>query len=359
LHAILFNARSIANKWTEIFADLLLLRSFPDLIFVTESWLLPNMNYVFRGLEHYVVHRRDRDERGGGVLVLINPQLSFSVPQLTLPSCECELFVFDLISSVAGCIRFFLIYRPPRTTLANSNLLCDFLLQDDMWINNRAIVLGDLNLPNLPQRGGSLPVPCDAHTALFHDTFVALRLVQLVSFPTRIDNILDIICAPKQPSAVIVSHVCDAGPMANCDHSAVTFDISFCNAMPNVKRTATATQFFCFSKCNFDEADRMLRSIDWPTLLSIDQPTDHLLDIFMDTCMKVIIATVPRIHLRSFRVKPLPKHIRRLCLAKKRAWRAYCRSKSAVHKRRFRQLATEVQDVCTSLSCWQRKCPHC
>jgi hypothetical protein len=184
----------------------------------------------------------------------------------------------------------------------------------------------------------------DTITSLFYDAFASLRLEQLVSFPTRLNNTLDIILAPKQPSDIILSHVYDAGPMTNSDHTAVIFNISFKNfALPGVKRNQLNATTFCFSRCNFDEADRLLRNIDWLTLLPNDLSTDSLLDIFMNVCTRVINATVPLLHHRSPRSHPLPKYIRRLCLAKKRAWKAYCKSNTAARKRRFNLLAAKVK----------------
>jgi hypothetical protein len=86
------------------------LPALPDLIFVTESWLLPGVTYKFRGLEHYTVYRHDRNERGGGVLVLANPLLSISIPSLPVPSCGAEILVLDLRVSAAHSTRFVLIY---------------------------------------------------------------------------------------------------------------------------------------------------------------------------------------------------------------------------------------------------------
>lgn len=66
---LLFNARSLVNKVTEL--EHLLLSRSPSVVIVTETWLnndIPNDVVVPPG---YRVFRWDRNSRGGGVAIVI------------------------------------------------------------------------------------------------------------------------------------------------------------------------------------------------------------------------------------------------------------------------------------------------
>ena len=96
------------------------------------------------------------------------------------------------------------------------------------------------------------------------------------------------------------------------------FDVT--TPLPITSRThAAPPPKYCFVRCNFAEAETRLCAINWSTLLSLDLPVDTLLERFMNACQDVIKATVPVVSPSSFRSRRLPKHIRRVQLAKRHA----------------------------------------
>ena len=202
--------------------------------------------------------------------------------------------------------------------------------------------MGDFNLPDINWTSWSSNAQNDVTNCAFLDAFAALHLCQLISFPTRHNATLDLILAPKLPSPVVISNVTDAGPMANSDHSAIVFDVT--TPLPISSRThAAPPPKYCFARCNFAEAETRLCAIDWSTLLPLDLPVDTLLERFMSVCRDVIKATVPVVSPSSFRCRPLPKHIRRVQLAKWRAWALYSNSRSMHHRRRLHALTVRLR----------------
>lgn len=63
----------------------------------------------------------------------------------------------------------------------------------------------------------------------------------------------------------------------------------------------------------------------------------------MNTCKEVIENTVKIVNKRFPHATLLPKEIRCYCVANKRAWKAYCLSRSVAHKRRFNMLAARIK----------------
>ena len=191
----------------------------PELIFITESWLTADNTFIFQGLPYYSVHRYDRNDRGGGAVLLAHPSLRVVVPNIVIPARGMEVLVADVLLTSSIPIRFITVYRPP--TAVNSLALCKFLQSDVVSRNKHLVILGDFNLPDINWTSWSSNAQNDVTYCAFLNAFAALHLCQLISFPTRHNATLDLILAPKLPSPVVISNVTDVGPMANSDHSAV------------------------------------------------------------------------------------------------------------------------------------------
>ena len=118
LSVCLFNARSLCNK-------LSLFQSFVyssnhNVFCITETWL--------SGLIHdgeilpskFVLYRKDRPSRGGGVLIAVND----SLPSLCIPSPpNLELLCVKIVDFVVCCV-----YVAPNSNLEYTSCLIDFLI---------------------------------------------------------------------------------------------------------------------------------------------------------------------------------------------------------------------------------------
>lgn len=69
-----FNARSIVNKRLDLQAHVTLVNA--DFIAITETWLHNNIDYNELLPDSYNIHRKDRESRGGGVLLAVKFQTS-------------------------------------------------------------------------------------------------------------------------------------------------------------------------------------------------------------------------------------------------------------------------------------------
>ena len=110
LKLLLWNARSL-NKQINDFQSYVYSESF-DIIGITETWLTNNIytNEIFPS--GYRILRKDRDSRGGGVLLAFRNNLN--ITQLFSPN-DLEIISADIDSSV-----FFVWYIVRPTPLINT-----------------------------------------------------------------------------------------------------------------------------------------------------------------------------------------------------------------------------------------------
>jgi len=135
---------------------------------------------------------------------------------------ELELVVFDVLY-VLPTVRMFVAYRPPNYDQNAShyvNLLLDCV--DKYPCNSRSsVILGDFNLPNI-----SWP---NLHCSndYIHQTFLSFVItrgfIQLVDFPTRERNLLDIILTDDE---CLVTSVLPDAPLGHSDHTSIVFTLS-------------------------------------------------------------------------------------------------------------------------------------
>ena len=74
ISGLLFNARSLSSKQQD-FRSFLALNPM-DIVFVTETWMSPShTDTISSCMSGYTSIRRDRDSRGGGIMITVNDQL--------------------------------------------------------------------------------------------------------------------------------------------------------------------------------------------------------------------------------------------------------------------------------------------
>lgn len=180
------NARSLVNKVDQF--EALLLEIKPDIVAVTETWLYSDI------LDHevsppgYVIVRKDRETRGGGVALFFKKELRYSV----LPGNPSIEAVWCKVQLQKGCVFVGVIYRPPNAETSYLELLLDYM--HDHVTGGMIIMAGDLNLPEI--EWSSKKVRSAANDVIL-DMLFNFNLEQLVRVPTRVQgvssSILDVV----------------------------------------------------------------------------------------------------------------------------------------------------------------------
>ena len=167
-----------------------------DILIASETKIDDSVQDAELGLEDFEIYRKDRDQNGGGVLIGVKKTLK-SIRLDIETNCELVLVKLLTVNSTPAIIGAF--YRPPSSPpcieeihkglLAIPNLhRCNFLL------------CGDFNLPHIDwsknclKQNPSYP----GESRLLLDTMVDFGLSQLVNFPTRQSNILDLVLSNKE-----------------------------------------------------------------------------------------------------------------------------------------------------------------
>ena len=188
IKCLLMNARSIVNKAHEFNT----LTYDYDAIGVTETWLKSDIldSEILPSID-FDVHRRDRaDKRGGGVMLAVRSNIP-CVRRHDLES-NAEILACELRPKARGKLLMAVFYRPPSSDINYLKQFKAFLKDARKNSFDSIIVLGDFNLPHMDWTSISPTVSDNIHTyfaKLIKDNF----LWQLIDFPTRGSNILDLV----------------------------------------------------------------------------------------------------------------------------------------------------------------------
>ena len=155
-----------------------------SLIAITETWLSNNILDGEVLPTNYIIYRRDRVSRGGGVLLAVKHDLP-SV-QLLLSS-EIESITVEITSNKSFIVC--VVYVPPVVDDIYYKHLSDLLFS--LPLDGNVLIMGDFNLPDIDWdllNGGT------RFSSNFCDLTADLNLRQLVVSSThKAGNILDLI----------------------------------------------------------------------------------------------------------------------------------------------------------------------
>ena len=191
-----------------IFAKKLLFENFvsvytPDIIAGTESWLRTDIQNSEIFSDVYQVFRQDRSDGFGGVFLACNKMYSWKEINIH-KACSCELIASKLELNQRESLIVISAYRPPNTDLTYLESMCN-CLNELVDKNPNAVIwfAGDINLPNINWLNCSISgynYPSSYCNAVLN-TFFNAGLTQMVDFPTRNKNTLDIF-ATNRPTLV-------------------------------------------------------------------------------------------------------------------------------------------------------------
>ena len=190
LRIVEINFQSVCAKKEEFWC--LIDAAKPDVIIGSETWLMPEISDSEIFPPGYHVYRKDRAGGHGGVLLDISTNLISNKVEI---ETEGEFVVAKVLSSKHAII-FAAAYRPPRSDqtymdTVNQTLssLCHKFSNMPIWTG------GDMNLPDIEWETEQLTTNQYTHSISysFLDALVSTGLQQVVKFPTRNNNTLDVI----------------------------------------------------------------------------------------------------------------------------------------------------------------------
>ena len=202
---------------------------------------------------HFSVFRKDRDSRGGGVLLAFSESLA--ARQLTSPD-SLEILAVEVLTPKPIIIS--LVYIPPPPTISYLSLLFDYLAS--VAVNKDLILLGDFNSPDINWPSLS----SDSHPSLMLCDFAFDNsLLQLVHESTHEKgNILDLVftsCPAYISNVEVHSNIYPL--LVSSDHYPITFSFA-CNLPHPVSYSFPS---FNFPKGDYIAINDFLLDYDWST----------------------------------------------------------------------------------------------
>lgn len=322
-----FNAQSIANKIGELHD--ILYHISPDCVLVSESWLHADIcDGVLDPKSMYNVIRKDRvASRGGGVCAFV--KRIYSVLPITFHDkySDLELLGIDFVD-VKPILRLFVVYRPPYydySAVSYAKLLTDCFAKHSTSRKYVHLIVGDFNLPHINWEALTGPDDDVNNTTLnfFRDNGYS----QLVNFPTRGSNLLDLVLTDVD---MLVSYVVSHPPIGFSDHAALEFTVTVSPISNCDVEQPSTTLKYQWAKTDFQAMSMYLSSIDWKYLVYTNPSGSSMWAEFVRVLKCAIDTFVPSfVYSKSGNKMRKPRHsraVRKLDVKKRRLWK--CLSKS-------------------------------
>ena len=321
LKVLLFNARSIRNKFLEFRG--LVATEEPEIVAITESWVKTS-NRDFEGefmIPGYQLSFKDRVGReGGGVMLYVKN--SIKITNCSIDS-DHELLGVDLeIGPVK--YRTLLLYRPPGQLVEKDRDLYGLL--SNLIEDRVCIVMGDFNT----HVDWETREPCSENTLLLefvNDEF----LTQWVREPTRGRNILDLVLTSEDD---LVDDLSVGEELGGSDHRLIRFAVK----VPMMENEILPSRKLDLRRADFAGLRAGLADVR----LENGENVEDLWNSFKTTFMHLQSQFIPLKSSRQMSIRPrwFNREIRKL-LRKKRT--AYRKSKTSGNFSKYRRLSRRVK----------------
>lgn len=349
----LTNARSIVNKIPEL--HLLLYFDNYEVLLVTETWLHSGvLSSLLDPHSMYHVLRKDRADlchnRGGGVAAFVKRGYCCNEIYVEEEFTDLELLCFDLV--LGKCkVRFFVIYRPPYQDNIAVNYVAmlircmkRYAIADE---HSTSIFVGDFNCPKMDWK--HLSSPSDHVSKSLLDWAIASGCCQYVTFPTRGENILDLVFANDDQ---IISSVYAQSPLGNSDHCIIDFSLVIATGVSEQCNTNVQTDSrYNWFKADFETISQCISEVDWYTFVCCNPSALTCWSAFVDFLWAVIDTCVPKYGNCNIRNgKRYPKEIRKLIVKKRNIWRKHKLNPTDLEIRwQYRSCVSELRIRCRDL----------
>lgn len=261
LRCSLINARSIKgvgfgnNQLLSLKSELY--QNNVDLFAITESWLNDTIEDNELLVSGYNFFRKDRQKRGGGILLYMNDSIT-CIRRLDLEPTSSmfdEIMVCEL-KLTNESVYVILFYRPPNASFNFNANLCQVLLNVQRLGKNSIYVMGDLNMPHVNWSSLTSTVPIEQDLCEILDRF---NITQINKNPSRDvnPNILDIVASNKP---LKVSEIDIGCSLIDTDHKKLNFSINVLHKKD--KQCHPTRRVFLFKHANWDEINYHLNNSD-------------------------------------------------------------------------------------------------
>lgn len=225
----------------------------PQVFAVTETWLSSSVYNNEILPNGYILYRRDRDSRGGGILICVDSGLP---SKLISTHPKAEILVVEV--GCAPAITLCLVYKSPN---ASDELVSDiYTVIEGLATVSNLIVLGDFNCPDIDWQTLSAS---SVSSTILCDLLFEHNLGQLVSSPTHVHgNVLDLVITNSE--SCFTNLWVDNSDMPS-DHFKVCF--TFLSDEPSTSRRSKFSFVYDYTKVDFSSMCSYLCDYDFSDFL--------------------------------------------------------------------------------------------
>ena len=312
----------------------------PDVIFGCETWLKPTkLNGEFMP-DDFITYRKDRGDGYGGVFLAIHSSLNCH--QLDIDT-STDLVAAKIVNGNQDIIVASL-YRPTNNDTTYMEDLCSSLLNLSLKHPNAAFWFsGDINLPDILWDTHSIR-RSPQYKASINESGLSLLdrsgLEQMVHFPTRGDNTLDVILT-NRPTLV---NSCHSLP-ALSDHDIIFAEVNICA----IRRKPVRRKILLWNRADIDVIRSRVKTSasNFTTKFNTTTPVEVLADALQKDLEKVIDDCVPSKFSSTRSNKPwFNTATKRILRRKYRAFKKARRTNKHRDWMRFRHLKKVAQNTC-------------
>lgn len=315
------NIRSIKNKESD-FREIICSETY-HIICLTETWLseetLGILDLPVSLGWKYTLYSRPTCQRGGGVLVLICPQLSLSY-EYTSSLYELVVIVVNIPSPLCLAV----LYNPPPSDNTDWDAIFDECraanIPDMPWI-----FLGDFNLPSW----NKTPLSNNLLTSTLEH-----NLSQIIPFPTRGENYLDLIFTRLITTSKIRNNNC-----FKSDHLGVEFEVMNIPPIAQIKAHRMVRDYY---RTNWLRLNHLILDLT-NSFNVIGEPTPVVIDDTIDNLINLIEAAIPKKKISGNSLPWMDSDLLALCKKKNRFHKIWKIRRSEMAYRNYSEIRTSFK----------------
>ena len=338
LKVLNMNFQSVVNK-VQVFHCLLDTEN-PDIVVGTESWLSPDIasSEIFpEGYHSFRADRKSKSKRSGGVFILVRNSLICTEQPQFQTNCEILWVKIEITGSWPLFVGAF--YRRVEDDLESLREFQDSVSRvrehnDNVW------VLGDFNLSMLswPESSPEMKPDCSHKQVydFFLSTIADYNFTQVVTQPTRKDNILDLFLTTNP---TLINKV-------NCSPGLGDHDVVSAEALlkPTLHKQKPR-KVFIFSKADWPFLKAKMKLYQQSFLSNhYGQTVEQLWTDFTTTLDKLVQECIPAKLIRGkSSLQWITQEIKRLIRKRDSLYRKFKRSGDSDIKTKFQTLRQQIK----------------
>ena len=244
----------------------------------------------------YTIYRKDRESRGGGVLLAVKTD-SFKSVREVHQNQYLEITSAEITTFSNNRFLFCSCYRPPN---ADQNWLQNFnnYLNDVCSSYDNIILAGDFNMPRISWNSPEITTGANekAFLELLNDYFLS----QLNNKPTRCNNVLDLVFTNVSNLVNMQEILSPVEAEIYTDHNILLFDVYVSPKAP----MSTCRTVYDYQRGNFDALRLSLENEDLSNLVTVDGDIDNDWLNWKNCFLTIVASHIPIKRVRNRKYVP-------------------------------------------------------